>query len=314
MVISFLWTTGAMVIGYLPWLIVLIGRVARVKERFWIPPVNIQVLENILYYPFSNKFSNPVSPALVAIEFLIAAILIAWGVTSRFINKDNSLRLLNIAVGTYILTIGTGIAASFLIRPVMVERYMVPVLGLFILGLASGVASLRNRIMPVIMCIVLVVMSAVQIYNTETNRFNGPMSEAVTYLTPQIQLGDVFLHTDEHTFGTFCYYFPGNINYYYQREGYEGYSNYDAYKPKGQLIDSLDAIGKDHRIWLVQRFGAADSVSASSWIGSGLLEISEAPTIFKLPDSWYSFSIYKASMAEAKDTGTDSSVIYKLVY
>ena len=82
------------------------------------------------------------------------------------------------------------------------------------------------------------------------------MTEAVEYLEPKIQPGDVFLHTDEHTLGTFCYYFPDHMNYYYQREGYGGFSNYDAFKPNGVMIGSLDEIGEGHRIWLVQRFGA----------------------------------------------------------
>jgi len=47
-------------------------------------------------------------------------------------------------------------------------------------------------------------------------RFNGPMKEVCSYINSQnITPEDVFIHTDEHTFGTFCYYYPNNKHYLY---------------------------------------------------------------------------------------------------
>ena len=245
----FLWTAGAMVAGYVPWLAELAGQVSRVTNSYWIPPVTGQVIHNVLVYPFSNKFSYPWSQTFVQIAFYAAAVLILFGIVHKIIRRDESVKLPILAVGAYILTLGAGILASVIIRPVLVERYMVTVLGLFILGIAYGIGSLGKKIwLPAIGCAVVIALAVPQTDYTISNRFSGPMTEAVQYLDPVIQPGDVFLHTDEHTFGTFCYYFPDNMNYYYERPGYGGYSNYDAFKPDGAVIQSLDDIPKGHTI------------------------------------------------------------------
>lgn len=306
-VLPFLCVAGAVVAGYIPWLIKLAGQMSRVTGSYWIPKVTGQVIKNVFVYPFSNKFSIPQSQSLVSLAFLLVAVLILWGIISRIIRRDESVKMAILATGAYILTIGAGIVASNVIRPVLVERYMIPVLGLFILGLSYGVANLGKKVMPVIACVLIMAVSVPQTYYTMTNRFNGPMTEAAAYLTPQIEAGDVFVHTDEHTLGTFCYYFPNNTNYYYQREGFGGYSNYDAFKPNGLLINSLDEIAKDHRVWLVQRFGASDTVTASGWMGSGLIRPDGAPTVFQIQPSWYSFSVYKATIGEPGTAGTTES-------
>jgi uncharacterized protein (DUF2141 family) len=300
-VLPFLAAAGAMAGGYMPWIIKLAGQVSRVSGDFWIEPVTWQVIKKVFIYPFSNKFSNPASEKLVAAGFLLAAAVILWGIVSRIVRKDKDAGMPLLAAGAYILTIAGGVIASWTIRPVLVERYMIPVLGLFILAVACGAASLGKRIPPIIACAVLLAISVPQIHHTMTNIFNGPMNDAVSRLKPEIKPDDVFLHTDEHTLGTFCYYFPDNLSYYYEREGYGGFSNYDAFKPNGFLLDELDEIGKDRRIFLVQRFNATDNVSASEWLSSGRLRPDGAPALFQIPTSWYGFSIRRVSISEPGD-------------
>jgi len=68
-------------------------------------------------------------------------------------------------------------------------------------------------------------------------RFNGPMKEVCSYINSQnITPEDVFIHTDEHTFGTFCYYYPNNKHYLYLPPDFDGYSGYDAFSPAGSYV------------------------------------------------------------------------------
>jgi 4-amino-4-deoxy-L-arabinose transferase-like glycosyltransferase len=302
--VPFLYTAAAIILAYIPWLFKLLGAMNRVKGSYWIPPVTGEVIQRAFTYPFSNKFTVPLMPGLPAFGFTIAAIIISWGILSQMAKKDKNVFMAVMAMGTYLLTIITGIAASWLIRPVLVERYMIPVLGLFIMALSYGMAHLGKSITPAVIAGVLIlVISGVQIQHTLSNRFNGPMRDAVQTL--QVQPGDIFLHTDEHTFGTFSYYYPNNVNYYYVGQGNGGFSNFDAFQPNGILVRLLDELPKEQQVWLVYRPGGIDAMSVPSWIRSGQLKLEGDPVVFRLPFSWYSFMVYKARFPEA---GSDKTL------
>ena len=201
------------------------------------------------------------------------------------------------ALAVYLLTIVTGIAVSWLIRPVLVERYMVPVLGLFIIALAYGAAGLDWKLTPSVVAVILILaISGAQIRHTLSNRFNGPMREAVEAL--DVQPGDIFLHTDEHTIGTFSYYYPDHMNYYYVSQGEGGFSNFDAFRPNGVVVRSLDEVPKDQRVWMVYRPDGIDTVSVPIWVRTGKLKVEGSPRAFRLPYSWYGFTVYKAAFAQ----------------
>lgn len=297
--VPFLYAAGAVVLAYIPWVFKLAGAVKRVKVNYWIPPVTGKVIQGVFVYPFNNKFSIPVNPSLPLIGLLIAVTVMCIGIISQMIRREKSAVPAALAVAAYILTITAGIAASHIIRPVLVDRYMVTVLGLFVMGVSYGMANLGKKLSPsVIVAALLLLISGMQTTFTITNRFNGPMKEAVSTL--EVKPGDIFLHVDEHTLGTFSYYYPDNMNYYYIREGAGGYSNYDAFRPNGLVIDSLDQIDKSRRIWLVERFGGTDMISASSWLRSGLLRSDGTSATFGLPLSWYGFKVYRVRFSDGE--------------
>lgn len=293
----FLYTVGAVTLLYIPWLIKLAGAIGRVKGSYWIPPVTGKVIGQVFTYPFSNKFFIPVLPALPMIGFVIALIVIGLGMATQIRKRDKGALMALIALAVYLLTIVTGIAASWLIRPVLVERYMVPVLGLFIIALAYGAAGLDWKLTPSVVAVILILaISGAQIRHTLSNRFNGPMREAVDAL--DVQPGDIFLHTDEHTIGTFSYYYPDHMNYYYISHGHGGFSNFDAFRPNGVVVRSLGEVPKDQRVWMVYRPDGIDTVSVPIWVRTGKLKVEGSPRAFRLPYSWYGFTVYKAAFAQ----------------
>jgi uncharacterized protein (DUF2141 family)/4-amino-4-deoxy-L-arabinose transferase-like glycosyltransferase len=295
----FLWVALAITMGYLPWLIQLMNQVGRVSSNFWIPPVTMDVIRKVLTYPFGDKFMSSFSSSFATPAFIIAMYLIIQGIIKRIKQKDETLRVPILAFGSYFLTIVAGVVASILIRPVLVERYMMPVLGLFILVLAYGIASYKKRLHVIIACAVLILFSVPQIYYVQTAQLNGPMNEIAKDLSPKLQPGDIFLHIDEHTFGTFEYYFPGYQQYYYQRKGYEGFSSFEAFLPNGHTISDISEISKIegvHRIWLAQRFYASDVISAKEWLSGGDLVQEGSPATYQLPDSWYGVTLYETTL------------------
>lgn len=289
-------TAGVVIMGYLPWLYFLTAQVKRVSNSFWIPPVNWYVIKNTLIYPFNNKFSYKLSPLFVDIAFYIAAALIVFGIVYRIVRKDEKGRMAVFAMSGYALTILAGVIASWVIRPVLVERYMMPVLGLFVLGLAYGISSLGKKILPIIACIAILALGYPQNQYTLNDRFNGPMNEAAEYVEERIQPGDVFVHTDEHTLGTFCYHFSDYNNYYYQKEGTGGCSNYDAFLPTGVMVNSIDEIQCDGNVWIIQRVGSQDTTSMKEWLADGKIDYAGMPKDFWIDPSWYRFTVYQMNI------------------
>ncbi len=295
---------GALLLGYAPWMVALVSQVSRVSEHFWIPPVTNQVIWQTLIYPFGSKFFGLASPNYAEATFYIAMGLIAFGILQRLREKDGSVRLVLFAMGTFFITILGGVVASRLIRPVLVERYMVPLMGLLALCIAYALAGFEKKRYMYIACAIIAGLSLLQILAIHTERVNGPMTEAVAYLQERIEPDDVFLHTDEHTLGTFSYYFADHKNYYYQRGGYEGYSNYDAFRPNGMTITDIAQVEGSPRVWLLQRRGAADYYqSMAEWQRKGQLNAAGMKE-FRLPASWYAFTIYRATLPGREEKST----------
>jgi len=150
-------------------------------------------------------------------------------------NKTQKQGLMSLlAVLIYTLTLVSAIVLSNVIRPLLVERYIFPVVGLFVLAFAYGISMLNSKGASIFVCVALLAVSISQNQLIIEKRFNGPMKEVCSYINSQnITPEDVFIHTDEHTFGTFCYYYPNNKHYLYLPPDFDGYSGYDAFSPAG---------------------------------------------------------------------------------
>ena len=88
------------------------------------------------------------------------------------------------------------------------------------------------------------------------------------------------------------------MNYYYISQGEGGFSNFDAFRPNGVVVRSLDEVPKDQRVWMVYRPDGIDTVSVPIWVRTGKLKVEGSPRAFRLPYSWYGFTVYKAAFAQ----------------
>ncbi len=125
------WLAGSVftAIAYLPWAFVVISQVNKVKENYWILPLTWKSIFGCVKYLFL-----PTSIVGKA-AYLVAVLLIAaYGISFLWcLKKGDQLTVLSAASGLAVLalTVGFGFAASFLLRPVFVYRYMLPAAGCF---------------------------------------------------------------------------------------------------------------------------------------------------------------------------------------
>jgi len=234
----------------------------KVSKSFWIPPVTKDVIWYTLQYPFAAKFWTF---RFSRVCFICAVVLILWGLIFSVIKRKKQGLMSLLAVLIYTLTLVSAIVLSNVIRPLLVERYIFPVVGLFVLAFAYGISMLNSKGASIFVCVALLAVSISQNQLIIEKRFNGPMKEVCSYINSQnITPEDVFIHTDEHTFGTFCYYYPNNKHYLYLPPDFDGYSGYDAFSPAGSYgSDIKEFIDGREKIWFVEREGSDMSKQGS---------------------------------------------------
>lgn len=120
-------------IGYLPWLFVLIQQIQNVKESYWIPQITLETIIQYVFFAFGN--------ILWLIIFVVIIFVFLFDREIAALPKHILLWSISATVGT----VSFGIIASATIRPVFVERYMVPTLGCLWFGLCLAWSKTKSR-------------------------------------------------------------------------------------------------------------------------------------------------------------------------
>lgn len=253
---AFLVAVGIPVLLFVPWMFVLFGRISQVSQEFWIPEVTEEVIVQAICGFFGLKFTHDDQSyqAMTVIASLIAAV----GIVIAFAKEQKERFLLALSVYTFLATLLTGVVISDLVRPLLIARYMVPLLGLSIIALAYGIAQFPRRL-AVAVCIVFVFCQVSTIRDIHWERFNGPMDEVAEYLDANTGQDDVFIHFDEHTLHTFAVYVPDYLHVMYLPPEATVYAPSEVHGDKVKVVSSLGEVELDNRrVWLAQRIGGGN--------------------------------------------------------
>jgi hypothetical protein len=144
----FLWVIIS-VLGYMPWLFTLISQMTAVRENYWIQPLTWRSFGGCIKFILKPSFTNDtLNTVLAAVLFLVCLFLLLRYVlkkTKQYHNgrvlaeDDDSMQKLGLVlagVGTLAGVVVFGFAASALLRPIFVYRYMIPAMGCFWLAFA----------------------------------------------------------------------------------------------------------------------------------------------------------------------------------
>lgn len=143
-------------IAYMPWLIKLIGQLKKVKEDYWISPINEESLKSYVYYIWKNNW-------LLAVCLIVVLLFI-----QKVLDKSEKIEWESaiVALTAFMIPIGTaavGIIASFAIRPVFVARYMIPGVFCLWIGTALMVLFTQNWAVKVIYATLILLVSIGQV-------------------------------------------------------------------------------------------------------------------------------------------------------
>ena len=128
------------VLAYMPWMFVVIRQVAQVKESYWILPLTWRTFGTCVKFLMKPPFGSSV--------FQVGAAVVLFGIYVGLMlyilwkNRHNEKTVFVIIAGTGVLAgvVLFGFAASFLLRPVFIVRYMLPAAGCFWLSFAFFVS------------------------------------------------------------------------------------------------------------------------------------------------------------------------------
>lgn len=287
----------ACLVAFAPWFVfALSGQVARVSREFWVPPVAEKLILGIYIYPFSNKFnfSEPRMITVVAASALVVVTIFGFIVAfdKRRENRVAGLAALLVYCGVVVV----GIVASILIRPVLVERYTTVGIGLLFLGVGYAVTSLGavtnqfERAVTPLLLAAFVGLGIPQNVFIRTQVLNGGMGQAARVLPNQLREGDVFIHSSEHTFGTFAYSFPQYTHWLYRADRQPRTLPLDVFAPNRITYSLAEAVAGRTRVWFVDQVGSsfgqnlADLLARDGWLSPQTL-------FFSQTYSWYAFNV-----------------------
>lgn len=151
-------------IGYLPWLIIFMKQLQRVGGDYWIPQITAGTIAGYVYFVFGNG-------VLFALCMLIMIRLMSELRSRKTDDLREILALSGISVP--VMTAFTGVAASLLIRPVFIPRYLVPGLACLWLGIALGLSALKNEKFRTVVTLFFLVVCLTDMGEFARNEFIG---------------------------------------------------------------------------------------------------------------------------------------------
>lgn len=295
--LPFILTVICMVCAYLPWTFLLYSQLKRIGGNFWIPKITGGVLLQTLVYPFNHKFTYEYKMLLPVLA--ISALIILYGVYTAFKKNSKEKPFILFILSIYILTLAGSIIISKLMRPLLIPRYILVVVSMFITGIAYGIKQLENKKLIALGLVISLVLAAPQLMQIRNSRYNGDVREAVGYLTDNITNEDIFIHMDGNTYGVFCYYLPDNKQFLYQQPGAVAYSNYDAFAPNGYYGTDLAGFLKGHKyVYIVKRLSSYWSAAPNydKLFKAGNFKESGEIKEFTRKEAWFNFSIQKVTV------------------
>lgn len=147
---------------YIPWIAVVISQVSHVSKSYWIPPVTLNTVINFFIY--AGTLSDYLVFKVLSLVILIVFLILFIKNYKSFSKKTNLL-----IISAFIMFLGTivlGIIISFLMRPIIVNRYLIFSIGIiwFVFSIiASKLYENKKIFIPLI--ILLLVLGGVGLYS-----------------------------------------------------------------------------------------------------------------------------------------------------
>lgn len=151
------------VVGYMPWLITFLKQFVNVHENYWIPQVGAAEIRYIIsYFLSSNRWVR-------FFFYTVYLLIICYAVKLVRLQTKRVVWLVTMAFMPYFL-IALSVGISIVYRPILVERYIVPALGIAAIGEILflqnmyGAKKMCMRFVAVILSSMAIILSLHNVY------------------------------------------------------------------------------------------------------------------------------------------------------
>ena len=314
----FLWVAAAAA-GYTPWLVALYRQVTAVNANYWILPLSWRTFGGCVKFLMKPAFTNDTLNVVLAVVMtgIYAAVMIRqvyFLIKSCHNGRENgaaSSRIVFMLAGPGVLAgvVLFGFAASMLLRPVFVYRYMIPAMGCFWLSFAVGLYEIWQAGIPeddtegrsgffkmlpaaALLFVVVVGLRDYRAFMGEEEYKIRLMKETETALS-SIAPGDVVIYNFDQVQAVTAYYLPEETDSYLWCGTPETLIQ-DIIRPFG-TVEETDALRKwceeGRTVWFFGSFNSRDDI-VEEWAAKGL-QVEETGSCL-LERYW--FNLYKISV------------------
>lgn len=233
-------TMFAVVLLYLPWLSIFLAQTNTAKDHFYIAPLSIQSILSCYIGPFMEKFWFEISSYIMII---IVFSLTFVSIFNHFIKHKNDNRLiLGLSLTIFNATILTGIIISFILRPVLMLRYVGPIVTM--LMVPPTLFFIRSKI-KLVKLLLLILLLCCGIYTSiSASLFSmGPYKQSLNHLLKVHPDVKKIVHVTEITTGPLLEHNKiGDWDHYWiKNENSIFYTNINVFTELHQ-IPSLDEL------------------------------------------------------------------------
>lgn len=313
-----LWVAAAAA-GYTPWLVALYRQVTAVNANYWILPLSWRTFGGCVKFLMKPAFTNDTLNVVLAVVMtgIYAAVMVhqvVFLIKSCHNGRENgaaSSRIVFMLAGPGVLAgvVLFGFAASMLLRPVFVYRYMIPAMGCFWLSFAVGLYEIWQAGIPedgtegrggffkmlpaaALLFVVVVGLRDYRAFMGEEEYKIRLMKETETALS-SIAPGDVVIYNFDQVQAVTAYYLPEETDSYLWCGTPETLIQ-DIIRPFG-TVEETDALRKwceeGRTVWFFGSFNSREDI-VEAWAAEGL-QIEETGSCL-LERYW--FNLYKISV------------------
>ena len=207
--IRFIVALVSSIILYLPWLAVLQKQASTVMKGYNVDTITFKII--ISYFTWMFETSTPYSSLLFGSLIIFSAIVLVYDAIHK---KDTDAWVGLKFISIPILTLISGLIVSFMITPIFRERYLIPSMGLFLLGIAIAIGRLG---LPIcfLLSIFLTAQFSVQYQDTYTLEYEiAKTDQTMEFFEEHIGPDDLILYNYTGYGFVYEYYLPENTMMY----------------------------------------------------------------------------------------------------
>lgn len=300
------WFLGVIlsILGYSPWLSVLISQMTAVNQDYWILPLTWRSLGGCVKFLMKPSFSNDrLNTVLAVVLFLVyVAVLVAFMIKTRKLYHNGMVLFAIAGIGALAGLVLFGFLVSILVRPIFVYRYMIPAMGCFWLAFAVCLGSLtdsKGLIYGKLIVTALLVVIGLRNYRAfmGEEEYKALLMQDTQEALTSVDAEDIVIYNFDQVQAVTSYYLEDTVDSYLWCDTPEELIQ-DIIRPYGTIDDVQDVMAlaqkgaeEGRNVLFIGSFNSRDEI-VDEWRKAGLTV--EEQGSYLLERYW--FNIYNVSI------------------